>query len=84
MTHHLQHRSTDAKRINCANSNQNKAHVAHGAAGNAPFHVVLGKRVECAVNDVHDPQNHQGRRKGLVRFGQHLNVETQQRVAAHF
>ena len=84
MTHHLKHRSTDAKRINGANSHQNKAHVANGAAGNAPFHVVLGKSVECAVNDVHDPQNHQGWRKGLVRFGQHLNVETQKCIPPHF
>ena len=84
MTHHLEHCSTDPERINGTNSNQNKAHMTDGTAGNAPFHVVLGKRIECAINDVDDAQDHQGRRQGLVRFGQHLNVETEKRIATHF
>ena len=31
--------------------------MAHGAAGNAPFDVVLGEGVEGAVDDVDDPEN---------------------------
>ena len=83
MAHHLEHGSADSQGINGTDPHQHKAHVAHGTAGNPAFHVVLGEGVEGAVNDVHDPKDHQGWRQGGVRFRKHLHVEAQQGVAAH-
>ena len=84
MAHHLEHGSADSQGINGTDPHQHKAHVAHGTAGNPAFDVVLGEGVERAVNDVHDPKDHQGWRQGGVSFWKHLHVEAQQGVAAHF
>ena len=57
MTDHLQHGAANAEGIYCTNTEQHKTHVAHGAAGNSPFDVVLGKSIQGAVDNVDDAKH---------------------------
>ena len=83
MADHLQHGATDAEGIDRPDAKQHEAHVAHRAAGDSPFDVVLGKGIEGPVDDVDDPQHHQSWGQLQVDLRQHLHVEAQQGIAAH-
>ena len=84
MAHHLEHGSADSQGINSTNSHQDKAHVAHGTAGNPAFDIVLCEGIQGAVDNVDNPQDHEGRCQGGVSCRQHLHIEAEKRVAAHF
>ena len=84
MAHHLEHGPTDAEGINGSDANENKTHMADGTAGDPAFDVVLGKRIQRAVDDVHDAENHQRGRQGQMGIRQHLNIEAKQGIAPHF
>ena len=83
MAHHLEHGAADSERVDGPDPQQHEAHVAHRAAGDPPFHVVLGEGIEGAIDDVHDAQHDQGRREHEVGLRQHLHVEAQQGITAH-
>ena len=80
---HLQHGATGAQGAEAADADQHEAHVADRAVGDLAFEVALGEGGEGGVDDVHDPQHHQQRRELGVGFGQDLDVEAQQGIAAH-
>ena len=83
MANHLEHGAADTQGINGPNAHEHKAHVAHGAAGDPSFDVVLGEGVERPVDDVDDSQHDQGRRQDEMDLREHLHVEAQQGIAAH-
>ena len=83
MADHLQHRATDAQGIDGTDPQEHKTHVTHRAAGNTSFDVVLGKGVQSAIDDVHDPEDHQCGCQLEVGLRKHLDVEAQKGIAAH-
>ena len=83
MADHLQHGAAQAQIIDGCNPQQNKAHVTHGAAGDASLDVVLGERVEGPIDHIDDAKHHQGWGELQVNLRQHLHVEAQQGVTAH-
>ena len=57
--------------------------MAHRAAGDSSFDVVLGEGVQRSIDDVDNAKDHQGWRQLKVGIREHLNVETQQGITAH-
>ena len=83
MADHLQHGATDTQGIHSSDAEQHKSHVTDRAAGDPAFDVVLGKGVQSAVNDVDDPEDHQGGARVRWASGSISHVEAQQGIAAH-
>ena len=83
MAHHLQHRAADAQSIHGPDAEQHKTHVTDGTAGDPTLDIVLSEGVQGAVNNIDDAEDHQRRSQGEMGVRQHLDVETQQGVAAH-
>ena len=83
MAHHLQHGAADAEGVDGTNAQKHESHVAYGAAGDPSLDVVLSKGIQGAIDDIDDPEDDERWRQGQMRVRKHLNIESQQGVAAH-